>query len=269
MFNFTFSNILIDLVRILGIFVLAYLIQGAVIRFFPKLLGEGFALMKKTGLTSEEQRNNKRKQTILNALLGFTKTSIWVIAIMMVLSEFGVNITPIIASAGILGLAIGFGAQTLVKDFINGVFILWEDQFGEGDLIKIEGYEGKVERMSLRSTILRDLDGVVHTIPNSRISSVSNLSRQWSRVNLDLQFSSSITIDEALKMLRNVSHELMTTKKMESMVMKDPEVLGIEGIDLTKYVIKVIIKTQALKQFDVARKYRYLFKKEMEKVSIR
>ncbi|KKP69097.1 hypothetical protein A2X44_05390 [candidate division CPR3 bacterium GWF2_35_18] len=261
----SYPYIFTQILRIAAIVILSYLALKVVERFIPKLLGEGFKLVKKTGLTSEEQRSKKRMLTIVSVFRGLLKTIIYLVAGMMVLSEFGVNITPIIASAGIIGLAVGFGAQTLVKDFINGIFILFEDQFGEGDFIQIDAYKGKVERMNLRSTTLRDFNGVMHIIPNSRITIVSNLSRDFAKVNLDIQFPKEIKIDDAFKILKTISEDLISTKKMENIVIKNPEVLGIEDIDMGKYVIKVVVKTEALKQYDVARKYRYLFKKEMEK----
>ncbi len=257
-------SIFVPLLKILGILLSAIFLVRLSKKLVPKFLGEGFEFVKKTGLTNEEKRDQKRQKTILSALLGIVSVLVWIVAIMMILSELKIDITPIIASAGILGLAIGFGAQTLVKDMINGLFILSEDQFGEGDLIEVSGYKGKVERVNLRSVRLRDLSGTVYIIPNSRINEVANFSRDWAQVNLDLPFEISFPVESAMKLIRNVNEQILASKSIGGLILQKPKLVGIEELDLGKFVIKVVIKTEALKQFDVARKYRLLLKKELE-----
>lgn len=266
MFNFNLYSLSLwpEIFKIVGIAVGAYILILFTRKIMPRVLGESFALIKKTGLSSKEKRAQKRESTILSVIMSVGQVLIYAMAGMMILSEIGINIAPIIASAGIIGLALGFGAQTLVKDFINGMFILLEDQFSEGDLIQVGSLEGKVERMSLRSTLLRDLDGTLHVLPNSTISTVSNLSKQWAQVNLDLPFPNEMKVDDAYKILKKVFEELNSTKKIEELVLKKPEILGVEEMDMGKFVVKVVIRTQALKQFEVARRFRYLLKKEME-----
>ena len=216
---------------------------------------------------SEEKRQQKRAETILGIFEGLINVVIIVIGILTLLSEFGIDITPILASAGILGLAVGFGAQTLVKDFINGIFILIEDQFSEGDVVQIDSFRGTVEDMSLRSTSLRDSEGVLHIIPNNTINDVSNLNRDYGVANVEIKFPKDIKIDNVQKVLREAIDELLSTKKMSEQIVKKPQILGIEELDEGRfnfYSVKISITTKPLQQYEVARKYRYLVKKEME-----
>jgi small-conductance mechanosensitive channel len=178
------------------------------------------------------------------------------VATMEVLSLLGLNLGPLLASAGIAGLAIGFGAQTLVKDVINGFFILLENQYDVGDIIRIGGVKGTVEAMSLRRTVLRDEDGTVHTVPNSEIKIVSNTTRDWSQVTLRVTVAYSEPSDRIVKLLQKVGEELRNDSAFANDVVSDVEVPGIDRVGGGEVEYLVLVKTRPNKQYAVSRELR-------------
>lgn len=222
-------------------------------------------------LTSEEERAEKgervkRAETLVKILNNTVTVFIAIIATFMILKELGMDIGPLLAGAGILGLAIGFGAQSLVKDFFSGLFILLEDQYRVGDVIKIGEHTGLVEKIKLRTTVIRDLEGVVHTIPNGEIKEVSNLTYGWSRVVLDIGITYKEDLDRVINILKDVGKKIREDDKYKEMMIEDPIVLGVDDLAESKIIIKIIAKTQPLKQWDVARelrrKIKYAFDQE-------
>ena len=188
-----------------------------------------------------------------------TSVGIFVIlfgATLQVLSILGLNLGPLLASAGIAGLAIGFGAQTLVKDVINGFFILLEDQFNIGDVIRVAGVKGTVESMSLRRTTLRDDDGTVHTVPNSEIRIVSNTTRDWSQVILRVTVAYSEPSDRIVQLLKKVGEELRNDSAFAYDMVSDVEVPGIDRLGSGEAEYLVLVKTRPNKQYAVSRELR-------------
>lgn len=182
---------------------------------------------------------------------------IWVaIGVFMGLSVFGVNLVPLLAGAGLIGLAISFAAQSLIKDMINGILILFEDQYAVGDIITIGDASGLVENMNLRITQLRDSEGQLITIPNSTITVVRNLSKDWSRVDLSIDLAYGTDPDRALQVIRTLAQDLYQDPEWHSKMIDPPEVLGIEEVDYTGLLIRIWIKTQPLQQWAVAREFR-------------
>jgi small-conductance mechanosensitive channel len=176
---------------------------------------------------------------------------------MWVLNDvFRINIAPLLASAGIAGLAIGFGAQTLVKDVINGFFILVEDQFGVGDTIRVAGVAGTVEDITMRRTILRDADGTLHTIPNSTIQIVSNTTRDWSQVTLHVSVDYGENSDRVLALLQEVGREFYTDPACKDDVVAEPQVPGIERVRGNEVDYLMLVKVRPGKQYGVARELR-------------
>lgn len=190
------------------------------------------------------------------------------IAFLMVLGQLGLNLGPMLASAGIAGLAIGFGAQTLVHDFINGFFILFENQYDIGDTVRIAGVKGAVERMSLRNTVLRDEDGTVHIVPNSSIQIVSNLTRDWSQLSLRVTVAYSEPSDKIVDLLKQVGAELRSDDKFAQDIVSDIEVPGIDRVGNGEAEYLVLIKTRPNKQYAVSREMRRRIKEVFEKNNV-
>ena len=178
----------------------------------------------------------------------------------MILSQLGVNIAPIIASAGILGIALGFGAQSLVKDFLSGVFMIFEDQFGVGDVIDVGAASGTVEAVSLRVTRLRDLDGTVWYVPNGEILRVGNKSQNWSRAVVDIGVGYDEDLARAKKVLAEVAHDLWEDEDFRSVIIEEPEVTGVEALNPDAITLRVLVKTAPMEQWGVARELRQRIK---------
>ena len=199
----------------------------------------------------------KRALTLAGIVKTVGTTAIVIIATMMGLQEFGLNVTPIIAGAGVVGLAVGFGAQSLIKDVIAGFFIILEGQFGVGDVIKTGDISGHVERLNLRVTTLRDFNsGAVHFIPNSELKVVSNLTKEWSRVALDIGVAYHEDIDRVVVVLQRIGQELAQDQRVGPLILEPPEVLGIESFGESQVTIKVLVKTLPQRQWEVAREFR-------------
>lgn len=186
------------------------------------------------------------------------------IASMQILALLGVNMGPLLASAGIAGLAIGFGAQTLVKDFINGFFILAENQYDIGDTVKIAGVQGVVEMMTLRRTVLRDADGTVHTVPSSTIQVVGNLTRDWTQVSLHVSVAYGVDSDRVIAVLQQVGAELASDPKFADMIVATPEVPGIDKVSGTSVDYLMLVKTKPGGQFAVKRELQRRIKASFE-----
>jgi small conductance mechanosensitive channel len=178
----------------------------------------------------------------------------------MILSQLGVNIAPIIASAGILGIALGFGAQSLVKDFLSGVFMIFEDQYGVGDVIDVGEATGTVEAVSLRVTRLRDLDGTVWYVPNGEILRVGNKSQNWSRAVVDIGVGYDEDLSRARRVLADVAHDLWEDEDFRSVIIEEPEVTGVEALNPDAITLRVLVKTAPMEQWGVARELRQRIK---------
>jgi small conductance mechanosensitive channel len=178
----------------------------------------------------------------------------------MILSQVGVNIAPIIASAGILGIALGFGAQSLVKDFLSGVFMIFEDQYGVGDVIDVGEATGTVEAVSLRVTRLRDLDGTVWYVPNGEILRVGNKSQNWSRAVVDVGVGYDEDLVRAKRVLGEVAHDLWEDEDFRSVIVEEPEVTGVEALAPDAITLRVLVKTAPMEQWAIARELRQRIK---------
>jgi small-conductance mechanosensitive channel len=197
-----------------------------------------------------------RAQTLGDVLRSLASILIWSIAAITILGELGVNLGPLIAGAGIAGVAIGFGAQSLVKDFLSGVFMLVEDQYGVGDIIDAGEASGTVEAVTLRTTRLRDVEGTVWHIPNGIIERVGNKSQQWARALLDINVAYGTDIDEAQQVIKQVADGLWRAPGWEGKILDEPEVWGIEQLGPDAIVIRLVVKTLPSEQFGVSRELR-------------
>ena len=188
-------------------------------------------------------------RTTLNAIL-------WGLTILQVLTILGVNLGPLLASAGIAGVAIGLAAQTIVKDVLNGMLIVLEDQFNVGDTVRLTGMTGTVESMSLRRTELRDGDGTLYIVPNSQITTVANLSRDYSVATVNVSVDFSAAPDKVVPLLTSIAMEIRKDPAFAPVFLKDPEVLGVDSIIGSQVVYPVVFRTQATKQYGPIREFR-------------
>jgi len=215
--------------------------------------------------TTKSERE-KRAETLIHILRNAIKVFVYVIAMFMILKEVGVDIAPLLAGVGIAGLAIGFGAQTLVKDFLTGFFILMENQYRVGDVVKIGDHSGLVEKIKLRTTILRDLQGVVHVIPNGEVQSVNNMTCEWSRVVLDIGVAYKEDVDQVMGVLKDVGKKMQGEEYFGQIMLEEPQILGVDDFGDSQVTIKMLAKTSPLRQWEVARELRrrikYAFDKE-------
>jgi small-conductance mechanosensitive channel len=190
------------------------------------------------------------------------------VATLMALAQLNLHLEPLLASAGIAGLAIGFGAQTMVHDFINGLFILFENQYDLGDTVRIAGVKGVVEDMSLRRTTLRDDDGTVHIVPNSEIKIVSNLTRDWSQLTLRVVVAYSEPSDKIVKLLQQVGDEIRHDPQFAGDIVSDIQVPGIDRVGNGEAEYLMLVKTLPNKQYAVSRELRRRIKDCFQKNNI-
>ena len=207
---------------------------------------------------------------VLRSVAGF---AVWAIAVVTILGELGVNLGPLVASAGIAGLAIGFGAQSLVRDFLAGMFILVEDQYGVGDIIDVGNLSGTqvsgtVEAVSLRTTRLRSVQGTVWHVPNGEILRVGNMSQQWARALLDVSVAYGADVDQAQGIIKTVADDLWQDPAWSRRVLEEPEVWGIEELAADGVTIRLVVKTQPSEQFQVMRELRVRIKRALDAAGV-
>ena len=211
-------------------------------------------------------RVEQRTATLRQIIRSVTKAILILVVVLTISSELGFNIGPVLASAGIVGLAVGFGAQSLVKDVISGFFILFEDQFGVGDVAKIGDFTGVVERMTLRATVLRNLEGQVYVVPNGNIQNVVVMTKGWSRAVLDVTVPHKEELARVFDVLQRIGARL--AQDWPDRILDQPVVLGVEKLDDSGVTIRSIVKTPPLKHADVLREWRRRVKDEFDKAGI-
>jgi small conductance mechanosensitive channel len=202
-----------------------------------------------------DSETKKRAETLSGVVRYTVQIVIWAVAVMMTLGALGIDIGPVLAAAGVLGLAVGFGAQSLVQDVISGFFILLEDQVRVGDVVEIAGKGGVVERLNLRMVVLRDLAGNVHYVRNNQIDVVTNLTKEFSYYVFDIGVAYRENVDEVIEVIRRVGAELREDPEYAEEILDDLEVLGVDQLGDSAVVIKARLKTQPIKQWRVGREY--------------
>lgn len=210
------------------------------------------------------ERVEQRARTVASVLRSFLSAVIWSVAGMLVLGELGVNLGPLIAGAGIAGVAIGLGAQNVVRDFLAGLFILAEDQLGVGDVVDLGPATGVVERVTLRSTVIRALDGTVWFVPNGQITRVGNLSQFWGRAVLDLDVPRRVDLRKAMSVMQKVAEDLARDPQWRDDIEADPEVWGVERLGADGASLRLVVKTDAGRQAAVLRELRLRTKEAFE-----
>jgi small conductance mechanosensitive channel len=213
-------------------------------------------------------RAQQRARTLGAVLRSVTAIVIFTIAGLMVMGEFDINLGPLIASAGIAGVAIGFGAQSLVKDFLSGIFILIEDQYGVGDIVDVGEAAGVVEQVNLRTTRLRDVNGTLWHVPNGEIRRVGNKSQDWARTVLDVEVAYDTDVGHATEVIKRVADSVWEDDLPEATVLEEPEIWGVEMFGENAIVIRLAMKTEPAEQFTVARMVRGRLKEAFDREGI-
>lgn len=248
--------------KIVVVFIIAFILAWLLKKLSRHLSEFSNRLGLPTALRAQQLR------TLSSVIYSVGLFVILFLAAMQVLPLFGINMGPLLASAGVVGLAIGFGAQTLVRDFINGFFILVENQYDIGDTIRIAGVQGAVELMTLRRTVLRDDSGALHTVPSSEIKVVSNLTRDWTQVQLHISVAYGADSDRVIGLLNEIGAEVANDPDFADKVVARPEVPGIDKVSGGEVDYLMLVKTKPGTQFAVSRELRRRIKASFEKNKI-
>lgn len=249
--------VVIIAIAVILYFVFKYLIPKFIRRFMSRrMAGE------------EDTEIEKRTDTLSSSLVTITGVIILIIAILTILPEFGVNITTLIAAIGVGGLAIAFAAQNLVRDFITGFFILFEDQYRVNDVVTIAGISGLVEEIGLRRTILRDLDAKVHSIPNGKVEISTNHTRKFSRVNLNISVGYGENLDKVFETINRVCQEMAADPKWKEDFISTPTVLRVDNLGDSGIDIKIMGDTKPARQWDIMGELRLRIKKTFDSEGI-
>jgi moderate conductance mechanosensitive channel len=279
------SKVLIQTpIRILLIIIVAVLLRAILHRFInrmtrpvqggslPRLLRplrekvDTTALLESAGLLSE--RRTQRAATVASVLRSFVSFTIFVLAALMILGELDIDLLPLVAGTSIVGVALGFGAQNIVKDFLAGMFMMLEDQYGVGDVIDFEQATGTVEAVGLRTTRLRDINGTVWYVRNGEVVRVGNKSQGYAQVVLDVPIAASVDIDAASAALREVADEMHAEDDWASVFIGEPDVQGVESITRYETVLRLVVRVRPLEQWRTARELRRRIRDRLERLDI-
>jgi small-conductance mechanosensitive channel len=218
--------------------------------------------------TPLSERRALRARTMGSLLKSIVTGVVVTIVAMMMISELGYPVAPLLASAGILGVALGFGAQSLVKDFLSGIFMIFEDQYGVGDVVDLGEANGTIEAVGLRVTRLRDVNGTVWYVRNGEILRVGNMSQNWARTVLDIGVAYSEDLDNVRRVLKEVAHEVWEDPDFQGRVIEEPEVWGVEALAADAVTVRVTMKTAPMEQWAVARVMRERIKDRFDREGI-
>lgn len=239
-------------IKIILIALAAYLLNLILSRIIIRAVR--IAVVRDEAMSEEAER--KREDTLIHIFNGALKIILILLAVLMILQEAGLQIGPILAGAGIAGLAIGFGAQSLVKDIITGLFMIIENQYRIGDIIKIDDIGGTVEKITLRLTTLRDINGTVHHIPNGEIKRVSNLSKDFARVNFDIGVSYNTNLEHVIDVINRTGKELAEDPAFADAIINPPRFLRVNDFADSAIMIKILGDTKPLRQWEITGEMR-------------
>jgi len=251
-----------------GIRIAIIVVGGFVVMRLVRFLTRRIEKAVDDGDPTTVSEREKRAKTLSKVATQVVAIIVFVICGMMIMRELGMDIGPVIMGAGILGLAVSFGAQNLMRDIISGFFILLENHFRVGDVIRSAGVAGLVESISLRVTVLRDLEGKVHIIPNGEMSVVSNFTKGWSRCVVDIGVAYKEDVDRVMEILERIGSEMAEDPEFKPMILSPLEVLGLDQFADSAVVIKTMTQTAPLKQWAVAREFRRRVKKTFDELGI-
>ena len=256
----------------------AWVINRLVRRTIRRLVGamgeeRGLAALRApTALARTDElpslRRVQRAETVGALLASVASFGIWTLAGLMALGTMGLNLGPLIAGAGIVGVALGFGSQNLVRDFISGIFMLLEDQYGVGDVVDAGPATGTVEGVGLRTTRLRDVDGTLWHIPNGEIRRVGNRSQGWARALVDVEVAYSTDLDAATQVIERVADDMWRDERWAHRILEEPELWGVEELGPDGVRVRLVAKTRPLEQWKVARELRARIKAAFDKAGV-
>jgi len=249
--------------------ILAALLFTGLLLWLARVLGHRIvrAVTSRSGPGSIEERE-KRSETLVGVFNNGTTVAIVVLGSLMLLQASGINVTVLLGGAAVVGVAVAFGAQNLTRDYFSGFVMLLENQYGVNDVVKIGGIAGLVERITLRMTVLRDLEGTVHFIPHGQVSTVSNLTHGWSRALFDIGVAYKEDADQVMKVLTELGKELRQDPYYQDLILDDPEMLGVDSFGDSAVVIKFFIKTRPQRQFTVKRELLRRIKRKFDELGI-
>ncbi|MCX5645199.1 MAG: mechanosensitive ion channel family protein [Phycisphaerae bacterium] len=248
--------------RIVVILVLVFL--G--VKLSHVVAGRLFTLVGRRKMMDEEYK--KRADTLSAVIAYLIRATVIILAALMILAELGIPIGPVLAAAGVVGLAVGFGAQHLVQDVISGFFILLDDQIRVGDVVQVADKGGLVERLSLRMVVLRDLSGNVHYVRNGKIDIVTNMTKDYSRYVFDIGVAYREDVDEVIEVIKQVDKELRNDPAFGPDILEPIEILGLDQFGESAVMIKARTKTKPIKQWNVAREFNRRLKKRFDEKNI-
>jgi len=259
--NFLASHI----VAILLIVLFAYVAQKVIMAVVSKIIRRSIRLNTKLSNAYEE----KREKTLIDIIRTALKFVIWLMAGLMILQEIGVNIAPLLAGAGVVGVALGFGAQSLVQDAFRGLFIIFENQYRVDDVVQINSdLSGVVEKITLRATVLRDLDGNVHHISNGNINTATNMTMDFAKVNIDIGISYNSDIAKVEKVINETGETMAKHADWKDAIIEPPMFLRVDSFDDSAITVKILGKTTADMRWDVAGEFRKRLKNAFDENNI-
>jgi moderate conductance mechanosensitive channel len=249
-FNHWLESFLPNALHLLGILVIA-LVLNRILRGLTNLL-----IKKAEGQSRTAQLREQQTRTLAGVLYGAGSKAVWAVALLTALHEFNIDITAAITLAGLASLAVGFGAQSLVRDMISGFYIVLEDQFVVGDTVQIGEYTGRVEHLTLRRTVIRDARGALVTIANGEIRTVSNLSRDWSQTFVDVALAPESPVERTLQALESAAADLRGDPAWSQTLVDGPRILGVQRFDRNVSTVRLQVRTAPTRQDEVARELR-------------
>lgn len=251
-----------------GIRILLILFGMWILVMIAKLVGKRIIKIAEDDDPTTENDRERRAKTLAHIFSLMVKTVVTIFGTISILKEIGFDIGPVLAGAGIIGLAVGFGSQSLVKDIVSGFFLIMENQIRVGDVVKIGDISGAVEKITLRIVILRDLEAVVHVIPNGEIKTLSNLTYGWSRAVITVSVAYKENIDRVMEVLKDISSAMAREEQFKAIIKEEPTVLGVDSLGESSVNFKVLFKTEPLMQWQVGREFRRRIKNEFDRLGI-
>ncbi len=250
------------------IIIIVFFIAFKIIRFLLKRLSKSMIKHAEKRDNTDSDEAEKRIDTLISIMHSIIKIILWVILIMTALQKIGINIGPFLAGAGIVGLAVGFGAQQIVKDFISGFFIILENHIRKNDIAIINGTGGMVEEIEFRTTTLRDFSGVVHTFQNGKINQISNMTKEWSAMVFDIGVAYKEDPRTVMKIMKEVADDLQKDPEFGSKILEPIEIFGIDEFGDSAIIIKARLKTKPIQQWTIGRQYKTRLKYAFDKHNI-
>ena len=248
--------VVIVAVTVIGLVIVKRVLRKLIVARIPKIREE------------KEDELARRSETVAGAVTQTVSFVVWIVALLTILSELGVNIAPVLATVGVAGLAVGFASQNLIRDYLHGFFILMEDWYRVGEVAIVAGIGGLVVDINLRRTVLRDLDGVMHIIPNNKIEMVSNVTRDWARINLNVAVAYGEDLDRVIKIMTEVGSQMKEDPVFGPDLISAPRVEGVDKLGESGIEIKVLAETKAMTHWGLTRELRKRLKVRFDQEGI-